>query len=111
MRFFGKIGFEETNEILPGVWEPTVVYREYIGDVNRNQRRWQEQSDTINDKLNISNEISVIADDYMLENLGVMKCVEFGGSKWKISWVNLQYPRVILTLSDLYTEEADDVQP
>jgi len=109
MRFFGKIGFEETRETIPGIWEPTVVYKEYIGDVNRNQRRWQEQQNSINDNINVSNEISVLADDYMLKNLGSMKCVEYGGSKWKISWINLQYPRVILTLGDTYNEGVSSV--
>lgn len=109
MRFFGKVGFEETKETVPGIWEPVISYRDYIGDVNRNQRRWQEQQNTINDNLNISNEISILADDYMLENLGSMKCVEYGGSNWKVSWINVQYPRVILTLGDLYNEEMADV--
>ena len=109
MKFFGKVGFEETRETLPGIWEPEVVFREYIGDVTRNQRRWETQKDTINDSLNISNEISILADSYLLENLGAMKCVEYGGTLWKISWVNLQYPRVILTLSNRYNEEASDV--
>ena len=109
MKFFGRIGFEETKETLPGVWEADLVFRNYIGNVTRNQRRWETQKDTINDNLNISNEISVLADDYMLENLGTMKCVEFGGCLWKISWINVQRPRVILTLSERYNEEASDV--
>lgn len=105
MRFFGKVGFEDTTETMPGVWEPTITYRDYMGDVNRYQSRWQEQQNSVNDNINISNEISILADGYMLENLGSMKCVEYGGSKWKISWINVQYPRVILTLSGVYTEE------
>ena len=108
MRFFGKIGFEETSETSPGIWEPTITYRDYIGDVNRNQRRWQDQNNSINDDVNISNEISVVADSYILENLGSMKCVEFGGAFWKISWINVQYPRVVLTLGGVYTFETPE---
>ena len=105
MRFFGIVGFETTVETKPGVWEPVIEEREYQGDVNRNQRRWQDQQNSINDRLNISNEISILADDYMLENLGSMKYVVYGGNKWKITWINMQYPRVILTLSNIYNEE------
>lgn len=110
MKFFGKIGFENTTESEPGIWTPTITPRSYYGDVNRNQRRWQINEETINDNLNISNEISILADTYLLENLGSMRWVEYGGEKWKISWINLQYPRVILTLSGLYTEEGQDEQ-
>lgn len=110
MRFFGKIWFEETSESVPGVWAPTLIPREYIGDVNRYQRRWQNQEESINDSLNISNEISVIADSYMLENLGRMRCVEYGGSKWKIASITVQHPRVVLTISDLYTVEEDELE-
>ena len=106
MRFFGKIGFENTEETIPGVWEPVIERRDYIGDVVRNQRRWQEHQESINDNLNISNEISILADDYLLENLGKMKFVEFGGSEWKISNISIQYPRVVLTLSGVYNEES-----
>ena len=109
MRFFGNIGFEQTLEVEPGIWEESISKRPYQGDVIRNQRRWQEQQDSINDKINISNEVSVLADDYLLENLGSMRWVEFNGVKWKISWVNLQYPRVVLTLGGVYPEEAGDV--
>ena len=97
MRFFGKIGFEETTETDPGIWEETITERTYQGDVNRNQRRWQEQQESINDKLNISNEISVLADNFMLENLGLMRWVEFNGTKWKISWINIQYLRGLVS--------------
>lgn len=106
MRFFGKIGFEKTVETLPGVWEPVITCRDYIGDVNRYQRRWEDQQNSVNDSLNLSNEISVVADGYLLENLGSMRFVEFCGSKWKIASITIQQPRVVLTLSDVYTEEG-----
>lgn len=110
MRFFGKIWFEDTVEDSPGIWVPMLVPREYIGDVNRYQRNWQQQEGTTNDKLNISNEISVVADTYMMENLGSMRCVEYCGSKWRIKSITVQQPRVLLSIGDLYVieEEVED---
>lgn len=106
-KFYGDIGFVETTETSPGIWEPVVTTRKYFGDVNRNQRRYQENAHSINDNLNISNEISILADDYALENYGSMRWVEFRGVKWKITWINLEYPRIVLTLSGVYNENEE----
>lgn len=107
-KFFGKIGFSETVETTPGIWEPRITVREYYGDVNRNQRRWQENPDSQNDDLNLSNEISIVGDPYAYDNFNAMKWVEYGGAKWKISWINLQYPRIILTLGGVYNGKDEN---
>ncbi len=109
-KFYGDIGFVDTVEVSPGIWEEQVTTRKYYGDVTRNQRRYQENAQSVNDNLNISNEISVLGDGYLLENLGRMRWVEFGGAKWKITWINVEYPRIVLTLSGLYNvnEEVED---
>lgn len=108
-KFYGKIGFLQTVETEPGIWEPVETVRQYYGDVNRNQRRYQASEQSINDNLNISNEISIMGDPYAYENFNAMRWVEFGGAKWRITWINIEYPRIILTLSGVYndTDEVD----
>lgn len=109
-KFYGNIGFLETKENPPGsgIWEPVTTVRPYYGDVTRNQRRYQENSQSINDNLNISNEISILGDPYAYENFNSMRWVEYGGAKWKISWINIEYPRIILTLSGVYNDFDED---
>lgn len=107
-KFYGDIGFVETVETAAGIWEPVVTSRKYFGDVTRNQRRYQENTQSVNDNLNISNEISILADNYALEHYGSMRWVEFQGVKWKITWINLEYPRIVLTLSGIYNENEVD---
>lgn len=100
-KFYGKIGYAEEVETEPGIWESTISERAYYGDVIRNTSRFQS-TDQVNDDINISNEISIVADPYANMNFHLMKYVEFMGTKWKISNVNVQYPRLILTIGGVY---------
>lgn len=104
-KFFGVIGFNEgTVETSPGVWEQQVVERQYYGDLLRNSRRLQT-TDQLNDDINISNEISIVADPYANANFHSIRYVEFMGAKWKVSNVEVQFPRLILTLGGVWNEQ------
>lgn len=105
-KFFGVIGFNEgTVETNPGVWEQQVVERQYYGDLIRNSRRLQS-TDQLNDDINISNEISIVADPYANANFHSMRYVEFMGAKWKITNVEVQYPRLKLALGGVWNEQS-----
>lgn len=102
-KFYGPIGYAETKETAPGVWTEVITERYYYGDVNRNTRRLQT-SDKVNDDINVSNEISIVADPFANGNFHAMRYVGFMGAKWKISNVEVQYPRLILLIGGLYNE-------
>lgn len=103
-KFFGKIGYAVPADTSPGVWSEEITEREYFGDLIRNTRRLQT-SDKLNDDINISNEISIVADPFAYQNFHSMRYIEFMGSKWKISNVEVQYPRLILTVGGVYNEQ------
>lgn len=103
-KFYGVIGYAETVETTPGVWEEQIVERNYYGDLIRNTRRLQS-ADQLNDNINVANEISIVSDPYARDNFHSMRYVEFQGAKWKISNVEVQYPRLILTIGGLYNGE------
>ena len=100
-KWFGKIGFAETKETKPGVWEEIITVREYYGDVTRNTRRFQS-SENLNDNIVVSNDISIVADPYAIQNIHSIRYIEFMGTKWKIDNVEVSYPRLILTLGEIY---------
>lgn len=103
-KWFGKIGFDlGTVETKPGVWGPKIEERPYYGDLQRNSRRLQT-SDKVNDDINISNEISIVADPYANENFHTIRYAEFMKTKWKVTDVEVQYPRLILTLGGVWNE-------
>ena len=102
-KFYGSIGYAETIETSPGVWKEQITKREYFGELVRNTRKLQS-TDQVNDNININNEVSIIADPYAISNFHSMRYAEFMGTKWKISNVEVKYPRLILTLGGVYNE-------
>lgn len=100
-KFYGVIGYAVTKETAPGVWTEEIAEQSYYGDLTRNMRRLQDSGD-LNDDINVANEISIVADPYANANFHSMRYVAFLGAKWKISKVEVQYPRLILTLGGVY---------
>ena len=86
---------------MPGVWEDKITERMYYCELVRNTRKLQS-TDQLNDNINVANEISILADPFASENFHLMKYVGFMGAKWKISSVEVQYPRLILTVGGVY---------
>lgn len=105
-RFSGVIGYGETveNPSEPGVWETRITERHYYGDVLRNTRRTEGSQDGINDNINVSNQISIVADPYAREHFFNIKYVVWQNSKWKVSEVEVLRPRLLLTIGGLYNE-------
>ena len=100
-KYFGKIGFAIPTEIRKGVWKDVITERDYYGDVIKNGRRLQITSQ-LNDNVNAVNTISIVADPYANENFYAMRYLTWIGNKWKISEIDVQYPRLILTLGGVY---------
>ena len=103
-KFYGAIGYAKTEEIKPGVWKEQITERTYYGDLVRNTRRLQA-GEGLNDNINVANEISIIADPFANENFHSMRYAYFMGAKWKITNVEVAYPRLILTVGGLYNGE------
>ena len=100
-KWYGKIGYAITVETEPGLWEEQIIESSYYGDVTTDRRK-RQNSGGVNDDINLSNVISIIADPFANQNLGSMAYVECMGAKWKISDVEIQFPRLILTVGGLY---------
>lgn len=102
-RYFGEIGFFITKETAPGVWERSIMKRDYYGDIIRASRRSYD-TNKVNPDLTISNQISIIADPYLMNNFMYIAYATVKGAKWKVSDVSIEYPRLVLSLGDLYVE-------
>ena len=100
-KWYGIIGYAETVETVPGVWKEQITKRSYYGDLTRNSRRLQT-ADKLNDDININNELSIVSDPYAMNNFHSMRYAEFMGTKWKISNVEVRFPRLVLTLGGEY---------
>lgn len=103
MRFFGNVGYEIAVDNGDGTWtvpdEP--IEREYYGDVTRNLRRY-EGTEKVNEDLTLSNSFSIVADPFAFENFMHIRYIEWMGRKWKVSNVEIQPPRLLLTVGGMY---------
>ena len=100
-KFYGTIGYIEQVEVRKGVWQEQATERTYYGDVLKNSRKW-ESTETLNDNLNVSNSISIIADPYAFAHFHSIRYVEWYGAKWKVRDVEVKYPRLILQIGGVY---------
>lgn len=104
-KWYGKIGYAESVENVPGVWTDVYTERSYDGDVLRANSGWAANSDSTNDNLTVSCQISIVADPFAYQKSWSMKWIEFMGTKWEIKSVEPKYPRLILTLGGVYNGE------
>lgn len=100
-KFYGMIGYVVTKETEPGIYEEVVVENAYYGDVLKDSRRLQDRA-KVNDDITISNRISIIADPFANNHFHSMRYVEMMGSKWKITDVEVAFPRLILSIGGVY---------
>lgn len=103
-KFYGSIGYTETTETVPGVWTESITERKYSGDVIKNTRRWQD-GENLNDNLVINNTISIVADPFAYQNFHAMRYITWMGASWKITNIEVQRPRLILTIGGVYNGE------
>jgi hypothetical protein len=103
MKFIGNVGlWEEDVEVKPGVWRPAaIVEKIYTGDIYRDVRKFQK-SDTQNDTFTVNNQISILADLYAYDNWPSIKYVEWNNTKWSVSSVEVNYPRLVLEIGGVY---------
>lgn len=100
-KYYGKIGFGITTEVTPGVYEVQTQERAYYGDVYKISRQY-DKGEGLNDNLNINNEISILADPFACSNFHAMRYIEWMDSKWKITNVTVEYPRLRLSIGGLW---------
>lgn len=100
-KFYGIIGYAESRETKVGVWEEVRTERNYSGDVLRISRRLQA-GENLNEDLTINNEISILADPFAYQNFHAMRYIKWMGASWKISKIDVQRPRLILSIGGLY---------
>lgn len=106
MRYHGRVGYFETVETKPGLFEEKLTFREYYGDVLRNSKR-DSSASNINITITVSNQISIVADPYAREHFFQIRCIEWQGTLWSVTDVEVQYPRLILSLGEVYHENVE----
>ena len=96
-----RIGYAEQYEASTDVWKEQIITRGYYCNIIRNVRK-NENGSSLNDDLALNNQISIIADPYAIENFSIIRFVSWMGMYWKVTNVEVQFPRLILTVGGAY---------
>lgn len=86
----------------PGVWTASITERTYFADIVKNARSLQASSEQVNDHISLTNRFSIIADPYARSNFTSILYLDYLGTKWKVTNVEVDYPRLLLTLGGVY---------
>lgn len=106
MKWFGQIGFAVQSENETGITTEEVVVRGYYGDVIKAYKH--DENNQINLNFTVRNRISVLADPFAMNTFHSIAFITFMGAKWRVSGVEVQYPRLLIELGDVYKQEIEE---
>lgn len=101
-KYYGEVGYSEMTLTAPGVYTEKMVERKYRGDVVTTKRRLDSQETSVNDNVSVRNSISIVADAYANEHFFAIRYVRWMGACWKVTDVDVQRPRLILSLGGVW---------
>jgi hypothetical protein len=106
-QFSGRVGYGHTVETAPGVHTDVITEHSYYGDVVRNSRK-SDQGENLNNDLSVGNSISIVADAYANDNFFAIRYVEWAGALWTVPEVEVQRPRLLLRVGEVYNGPVAD---
>ena len=104
-KYSGIVGYVLTEETRPGVFVPVVKERKMRGDVLALSKRY-DGGDKVNENISLNHRISLIGDPFAFENFIYLKYVTYMGVRWEVSSVEVQKPRLILSMGGVYNVQA-----
>jgi len=105
-KWSGKIGFSKTIETAPSVYRETYEEKSYRGDFIKRSLKWTGQK--VNEDISINNQLSVLCNSYLTENMALIRYVTINNTKWKVTDITPDWPRVTLTLGGVFNSEASE---
>lgn len=100
-KFSGLVGYVTTEKTAPGVWTPVETPRKMRGDFIR-QSSNRQNDDKVNSDIALNHRVSLIGDAYAFGNYFNIKWIEVDGYKWEVESVEVQRPRLIVSLGGPY---------
>lgn len=100
-RFWGLVGIDKGESLVDGVFQNELEERSYYGDVLKDLIS-SSPGDKVNDDIRLQHRISIVADDFAIQNMGRIKYVEWAGSLWMVNSIEHQRPRLILSVGGVY---------
>lgn len=100
-KYAGLVGYVSLVESPPGVWNQVSNPKRMRGDIIR-QSSSNQNGDKVNSDITLNHRVSLIGDAYSLGNYSDIKWIEIDGKKWEVNSIEIQRPRIIVTLGGVW---------
>ncbi|MCA9367419.1 hypothetical protein KC887_04120 [Candidatus Kaiserbacteria bacterium] len=100
-KYYGEVGYGLSVDKGNGIWEDRIITKTYYGEVIKDTRKL-DTSSNLNGNVSIQNSITIVADDYAISNFSKIRFVSWSGVNWAVTSVEVQYPRLILRIGEVY---------
>jgi len=100
-KFSGLVGYVTQSETSPGVWSSVENSIMMKGDIIR-QSSNSQNGDKVNSDVFLNHRVSLVGDAYSFGNYYNIRWIEVDGLKWEVSSVEIQRPRIILSLGGVW---------
>jgi len=100
-RFYGTVGYVVNKELRPGVWSEVAEEHNYYGETKKLYVKWGGDGKPIED-ISPTNQIRILADEFAFKNAGAIRYVNWMGTCWKVVGLEIEHPRITLTLGGVY---------
>ena len=100
-KYCGKIGILSQKEVTPGVWKSQITEKMVYGDIVRDNQN-NINREQVNDSIKINNQISIIGDPSIYADFSSLIYITYAGAKWKITTIEVKYPRLLLSMGEVY---------
>lgn len=87
-----------------GIYSEEIEEKVYYGDLLSSRWNNENNSNSTNTNIKLNNSISIICDKYLSENISVMRYITYKNSKWCITGIEIQPPRIIINIGGIYNE-------
>lgn len=103
-RFCGMIGFSTSSnesEDEPSVYTEDIYEKKYTGIILQEYDNHSNKT-TINTDIHLGHRFSIIMDPYASQNVHNLRYIEYMGTRWTITSVEIKYPRLIISIGEVW---------
>ena len=100
-KYSGLVGYVTQEETVPGIWSPDENPKMMRGDIIR-QTLSNQDNGKVNNDITLNHRVSLLGDAYAFSSYYAIKWIEIDGRKWEVTSVEVQRPRIIVTVGGLW---------